>query len=92
MPPGPTSSPSAAWPTPRALAYPAEYEEDVARWMLDHGVEAGEYADGGIGRLEQMRALLHVMATAQLHAHPSRRARTREQVLAAAGEPVQRTA
>ncbi len=74
------------------LAYPAECDEDVARWMLDHEVQAGEYADGGIGRLEQMRTLLNVIDSAQLHARPARQARPRDELLAAIGEPIQRTA
>ena len=74
------------------LAYPAECDEDMSRWMLDHGVEAGEYADGGIGRLQQMRAALTVIGSAQLEARPQRRARTRDEVFAAVGEPIQRTA
>jgi len=75
-----------------ALAYPAECDEDMARWMLDHGVEAGEYADGGIGRLEQVRATLTTIDSAQLRARPQRRARARDAILAAVGEPIQRTA
>ena len=74
------------------LAYPAEHDEELSRWLLDHEVEAGEYADGGVGRLETMRQVLHVIETAQLRAAPGRRSRTREQVLADTHQPVQRTA
>jgi len=75
-----------------ALAYPAECEEDISRWLLDHDVRAGEYADGGIGRLEQMRQQLTIIDSAQLHARPARASRSREEVFAAVGEPIQRTA
>ncbi len=75
-----------------ALAYPAECEEEIARWMIDHEIDAGEYADGGIGRLQQMRELMTVIDSAQLAARPSRQARTRDEVLAAVGDPIQRTA
>jgi hypothetical protein len=74
------------------LAYPAEQDEDVARWLLDHDVSAGEYADGGVGRLEAVRRNTHVLESAQLLAAPSRQARSRDEVLAAVGRPVQRVA
>ena len=74
------------------LAYPAEYEDDMARWMLDRQVSAGEYADGGIGRLESIRRDARVIDSAQLHAAADRRARTRDEVFAAVGRPVQRSA
>lgn len=72
------------------LAYPAECDEDVSRWLLDHDVRAGEYADGGIGRLEQMRQRITIIDSAQLHARPARASRSREEVFAAVGEPIQR--
>ena len=74
------------------LAYPAEYEDDMARWMLERQVSAGEYADGGMGRLECIRRDARVMDSCQLHAAANRRARTRDEVLAAVGQPVQRSA
>ncbi len=74
------------------LAYPAEYDEDVSRWMLDNEVAAGAYADGGVGRLESIRRDARVIDSAQLHAIKSRRTRTRREVFASVGEPIQRTA
>ncbi len=74
------------------LAYPAECDEDVARWLLENKVTAGEYADGGIGRLEWMRGSVRLIETAQLRAAPKRRPRTRREVLASTDKPIQRTA
>lgn len=83
---------SARLPFVVGLAFPAEYDEDMSRWMLDHEISAGEYADGGIGRLETLRRNLRHIDTCQLHAAAGRRARTREEVFAAVGQPIQRIA
>lgn len=74
------------------LAYPAEYDEDVSRWMLDNDVTAGRRADGGVARLEAVRRDAHVIESVQLNAAPARRARTPEEVLASVGETIQRIA
>jgi len=74
------------------LAYPAEHDEDVSRWMLDHDVTAGERADGGTGRLQVVRRDGRIIESEQLHADPARRARSRQEVLGSVGEPIQRTA
>ncbi len=74
------------------LAYPAEYDEDVARWMLDNQITAGEYADGGVGALESVRRDVRVIESCQLRAAPARRARAREEVFASIGQPIQRIA
>jgi len=74
------------------LAYPAEVDADVARWMLDHEVTAGEYADGGVGRLATIRSTAQIAETAQLHPAGARRSRSREEVFASVGRPVQRIA
>ncbi|MHC4715513.1 MAG: hypothetical protein ACYS5V_00950 [Planctomycetota bacterium] len=74
------------------LAYPAEIDPDMSRWMLDQQVEAGEYVDGGVGRLATIRSTARVVDSAQLHAARARQSRSREEVFAAVGRPVQRTA
>ncbi len=73
-------------------AYPAEYDEDVSRWMLDNEVALGEYADGGIGRLETIRRDARIIDSAQIHAVKSRQARTRQEVFDSIGEAIQRIA
>ena len=74
------------------LAFPAEYEDDVARWMLDHDVAAGERAAGGMSLLEAIRRDARIIDSTQLHASAGARARPREELLARAGEPIQRIA
>ena len=74
------------------LSYPAEHDEDLSAWMLNHNVTAGRRADGGVGQLHVIRERARVIESTQLHAHPARRARTREQVLASVGQAIQRIA
>jgi len=74
------------------LAFPAEYDEDIGGWLLAHTVAAGEFADGGVGRLETIRRDARIIDSAQLLAPAARRTRTRDQVFAAVGRPIQRTA
>ena len=74
------------------LAYPAEHDEDVSRWMLDNEVAAGEYADGGTSRLETIRRDARIIDSTQIQAVKSRQARTRQEVFAGVGEAIQRIA
>ena len=74
------------------LAYPAECDGEVSAWLLGNGAAFGEYADGGVGRLETIRRSARVVDSAQLHAAGARRARQREDVLASTHLAVQRTA
>ena len=74
------------YPWTIALAYPAEHDEDVSRWLLEAGVEAGEYAAG----LGQARLSARVVESVQLPVAPERQSRSREEVLAAIGRPIQR--
>lgn len=74
------------------LVYPAEHDQDVARWLLDNNVTAGSRADGGIRRLRAVRHEAHIIESAQLHAAPARRSRTPEEVFASVGRTIQRTA
>ncbi len=74
------------------LAYPAEYDEDVSRWMLDNEVALGVCADGGTGRLETIRRDARIIDSAQIHAVKSRQSRTRQEVFAGVGEAIQRIA
>jgi len=74
------------------LAFPAEYDEDIGGWLLAHAVAAGEFADGGAGRLDTIRRQARVIDSAQLVAAAGRRTRTRDEVFAAVGQAIQRTA
>jgi len=79
------------WPFVTGLAFPAECDEDVGGWLLAHGVAAGEFADGGVGRLETIRRDARIIDSAQLAA-AGRQTRTRDEVFAAVGQAIQRTA
>lgn len=74
------------------LAFPAEYEDDVARWMLDHDLAPGERAAGGMSLLEAVRRDARIIDSAQLRASAGARARPMEELLARIGEPIQRIA
>jgi len=79
-----------AFPFVVAVFYPAEYEEEMSNWLLEHDVQAGETVDAGISHATIVTANLQVRNHAQLAsvaAHPSR---SREQVLKAVGETLQR--
>ena len=80
------------WSRLVGLAYPAECDPDIARWMLDRDVRLGEYADGGIGRLQTIQAEASVLDSSQLEAAGNRQSRSRDEVLRTVGQPVQRIA
>ena len=86
------ASVKASFPFIVGLAYPAECDEDVSLWMLDKNISAGEYADGGIGRLEEIRRNTKIIDSAQLHAATSSQARTRQEVFDSVDRPIQRIA
>ena len=74
------------------LTYPAEYDADISQWLLEHNLEPGEYADGGVSKLEAINRDARVIQSDQLRAVPSRRARSFEQIIATIGQAIQRVA
>ncbi len=74
-----------------ALVYPAEYDDDIARWLLAHDYTAGDFVEGGIscatGYRELDKAIHH---RRQLWPAGRVQPRPAEQVLAAVGNAVQR--
>ena len=74
------------------LAFPAEHEDDVARWMLDRDLAPGERAAGGMSLLEAIRRDARIIDSTQLRASASARSRPVEELRARAGEPIQRIA
>jgi hypothetical protein len=58
--------------------------------MLQQDAGFGEYADGGVGRLEEIRRQGRILDSGQLPAVQS--SRSREEVFATVGQPVQRVA
>lgn len=74
-----------------ALVYPAEYDDEVGRWLLDLGYEGGDWVEGGISQIgEYHRQAKEILQREQLWSHPSRSSRSREEVLRAVGQPLQR--
>lgn len=59
----------AAWPAPdspktdsparfvTALVYPAEYDEEFGRWLLDHDYAGGDWVEGGISLVSSFHEL-----------------------------------
>lgn len=72
------------------LEYLAACESDIGRWLLEHSVQAGEYADGGPDRLSYFRKQAAVLESAELTPPPFRQSRSREEVLASIDRHVQR--
>jgi hypothetical protein len=73
------------------LEYPAECDQDVSGWLLANQVAAGDYVDGGAGRLAAVRLEGAVIDSAQLQPGAFRRSRSRAEVLGTIGQPLQRT-
>ena len=73
-----------------ALLYPAEYEDDVSAWLLKHDYQGGESVDAGVSHATTVAANLQVRAHAQLSAAAARRSRSRDEVLKAVGQVLQR--
>jgi len=78
------------FPWVAALLYPAEYEDEVSAWLLEHDVRAGETAEGGISHATTVLENLQVRGRAQLASVAARASRSRDEVLRAVGETIQR--
>jgi len=74
------------------LAFPAECDEDIARWLSDSKVTAGENVAGGIALLDEVRSAGRTIESCQLDPATAHQARPLEELIAAAGQPVQRIA
>lgn len=72
------------------LEYPAECDQDISGWLLANEVAAGDYVDGGPGRLAALRLEGTVIETAQLQPGAFRQSRSRSEVLGSIGQPLQR--
>lgn len=78
------------FPWVAALFYPAEYEDELSAWLLRHDVRAGESVEGGISHATTVLENLQVRDSAQLVAAAGRRSRSRDEVLRAVGQALQR--
>ena len=79
-----------AFPYVAAILYPAEYQEEMSQWLIDHDVRAGETVDAGISHATTVLANLQVRDRAQLPSVAAHESRPREQLLKAVGETLQR--
>lgn len=74
-----------------AVIYPSEYDDEVARWMLDRGYAGGDWAEGGISHVTNYyEERSEILARHQIVGDVSRRARSADEVLAAKRRAVQR--
>lgn len=74
------------FPWVAALLFPAEYEDEVSQWLLEHDVRAGETVDAGISHATTVLENLQVRARAQLASAPPRTSRSREELFKTVGE------
>lgn len=73
-----------------AIIYPAEYEDEMSQWLLEHDVQAGETVDHGVSHAQNIQANLQVRDHAQLPSAAWRQSRSKEELLRAVGDGVQR--
>jgi len=74
-----------------ALIYPAEYEQEMGRWMLDSGFIGHGPVDAGISQVTRhYQTGYKILKKAQLWPERSLRARDREELLACVGKVLQR--
>ncbi len=74
-----------------ALIYPAEYDEDVARWLIDRQYAGGDLAEGGISHVSNYYAQEKtVLAQEQLWSQSAQPSRMPDEIFATVREAVQR--
>ncbi len=78
------------FPEAAALLYPAEYEDEMSAWLLKHDFQGGETCDAGLSHANTVTSHLEVHRRAQLPAAVWRESRSREEVLKAVGQAIQR--
>lgn len=74
-----------------ALIYPAEYDDDVARWLLDLDYAGGDTVEGGASHVtNHYEQQLDLVDRTQLWSSTSTPSRSHEEVLASVRSAVQR--
>ena len=74
-----------------ALIYPAEYDDDVAAWLLEAGFEGGDVVEGGVSAVTDYYRHQHkVLERTQLWSKSAIQSRSREELLASVRRAVQR--
>jgi hypothetical protein len=84
--------PGANYPHAVGLIYPAEHDDEWAAWMLARGFDGGEIVEAGAGHVADWYARAQVSDRIQLGGALDKADRTREEILASVGRPVQRLA
>jgi len=84
--------PGAMFPYCVALIYPAEYDPEVARWLLDRDYNGGQTVDAGVGHTSDYYGRAVVADRHQVVGSQDRATRTREEILASVRKPIQRIA
>lgn len=73
------------------LIYPAEYDDDVAAWLLDAGYAGGDTVEGGISHVSDYYAQhAKILERQQLWSRSSTSSRTADEVLGSVRRAVQR--
>jgi hypothetical protein len=78
------------FPEVAALLYPAEYEDEMSAWLLKHDFQGGETCDAGMSHAATVNQHLETRRSAQLAGVAWRQSRSREEILRAVGDGVQR--
>ncbi|MEW6249220.1 MAG: hypothetical protein AB1716_01110 [Planctomycetota bacterium] len=74
-----------------ALIYPAEHEDEIARWLADAGYAGGDLAEGGISLVtDYYERPKTILDRQQLWSRPAIPSRSRDEVLRSARVAVQR--
>ena len=74
-----------------ALIYPAEYEQEIGRWIGDGGFRGSGPVDAGVSQVQRYyQAEYHILEKHQLWPMKSIQARDREELLACVGQTWQR--
>jgi hypothetical protein len=74
-----------------ALIYPAEYEDDLSRWLLAANYAGGDRAEGGISHVSNYHAEAHrILEHAQLWSQSANPSRSADEVFASIRRAVQR--
>ena len=81
--------PTPGWVT--ALIYPAEFDEDVGRWLLRHDYRGGDWVEGGTSAVTRYREWqTTVLDRRQLWNHQTAASRSAEEVYQSVRRAVQR--
>lgn len=74
-----------------ALIYPAEYDDEIAAWLLTEGFEGGDWVEGGVSAVTDYYGHQHtILERTQLWSRSAIPSRSREDLIASIRTAVQR--